>query len=531
MTDEPRASPEPDHAPREQAAVAASRASERRAVHLRRALDRRIAAVLESVTHGFIALDRHWRVTYANPEAARLNGTTPDSLIGRDHWVIWPESLGSAVEERYRAAVASQTAAHFIHHYAGADVWHEIHAYPADEGGLAVLYRDITEERRADAERVRLAAALAARERELAAVLDNATDIVARFDPEHRFAYANPAVEAALGIPPAQLVGRTHAELDVPPAFAARWSAVLDRVFASGAGEEMAFEYPTPRGDRHFESRFIAEPAAGGGVASALVFTRDVTERVLGGRALATALESAQVARAAAEAANASKTAFLATMSHELRTPLNAIRGYTDLLALEMYGPVTDAQRATLGRISASERHLLGLITELLDYARIESGRAQFEYTNVPLDAALREAAALVEPQLRGKGVGFEDATAAAAGLSARADPRKLRQILLNLLSNAVKFTPPGGRVTLYGGCRGEGTAVVEVRDSGAGVPPDQLERIFEPFVQLGRTPGATGAGLGLAISRELARAMGGDLTAESPPGAGATFRMTIPLA
>ncbi|CAA9300361.1 MAG: hypothetical protein AVDCRST_MAG11-761, partial [uncultured Gemmatimonadaceae bacterium] len=511
----------------DQADAAATRASERRAVHLRRALDRRIAAVLESVTHAFIALDRDWRVTYANPEAARLNGTTPDALIGRDHWLLWPESVGSAVEAEYRAVVARRAAAHFIHHYPGADVWHEIHAYPADEGGIAVLYRDITEERRADAERARLAAALAARDRELAAVLDNATDVVARFDPAHRFAYANPAVEGAFGIPPAALAGRTHAEIPVPAAFAARWDAVLDRVFASGAGEEMAFEYATPRGFRHFESRFIPEPGATGDVvASVLVFTRDVTERVQGARALAAALESAQVARDAAEAANASKTAFLATMSHELRTPLNAIRGYTDLLALGMYGPVSEAQRATLGRISASERHLLGLITELLDYARIESGRAQYEFADVALDEVLREAAALVEPQLRGKGLVFEDATGDAAGVCVRADARKVRQILLNLLSNAAKFTPPGGRVALRSRCGGAGAAVVEVQDSGVGVPEDQLERIFEPFVQLGRTAGATGAGLGLAISRELARAMGGDLAAESTPGAGATFRL-----
>ena len=531
MSDDSQPSPPaPPDAPADPTAPAATRASERRAVHLRRALDRRIAAVLESVTHGFIALDREWRVTYANPEAARLNGTTPAALIGRDHWHLWPESVGSTVEAEYRSVVARRTAAHFVHHYPGADVWHEIHAYPADEGGLAVLYLDITEERRADAERGRLAAALAARERELAAVLDNATDVVARFDPEHRFAYANPAVEAAFGIPQAALAGRTHAELPVPPAFAARWDAALDRVFGSGAGEEMAFEYATPRGPRHFESRFIPEPGAAGDVASVLVFTRDVTERVQGARALAAALESAQVARDAAEAANASKTAFLATMSHELRTPLNAIRGYTDLLTLGMYGPVSDAQRATLGRISASERHLLGLITELLEYARIESGRAQYEFTDVALDEVLREAAALVEPQLRGKGLVFEDATADAAGVCVRADARKVRQILLNLLSNAAKFTPTGGRVALRAGGAGAGAAVVEVQDSGAGVPEDQLERIFEPFVQLGRTAGAaTGAGLGLAISRELARAIGGDLAAESTPSAGATFRLTLP--
>jgi PAS domain S-box-containing protein len=501
-------------------------------VNLRRALDRRVAAVLESVTHAFLALDAEWRITYANPEAARLNGTTPEALIGRDHWATWPETMGSAVEREYRRAVEEQAPAHFIHHYPGDDVWHEIHAYPADEGGLAVLYRDITDERRADAERARLAIALAARERELAAVLDNATDGVARFDARLRFAYANPAVEAVLGVPPAALVGRTHAELPVPHEFAARWDATLRRVLATGAGEELAFEFRTARGARHFESRFIAERAAAGDVASVLVFTRDVTERVQSARALETALESAEVARAAAEAANASKSAFLATMSHELRTPLNAIRGYTDLLALEMYGAVTEEQRAALARISASERHLLGVITELLDYARIESGRAQYEIADVSLEGALAEAAVLVEPQLRGKGLTFDARTAAARGVVVRADARKLRQIVLNLLSNAAKFTPREGCITL--GCAvAEGRALVEVRDTGVGIPAEQLERVFEPFVQLarGRTEASVGAGLGLAISRELARGMGGDLSAESGPGPGASFRLALPLA
>ena len=530
MTTEPHATPPatPDESapPREESA----RASERRAVHLRRALDRRIAAVLESVTHAFIALDRGWRVTYANPEAARLNGTTTDALIGRDHWALWPETVGSVVERQYRDVIESREPAHFVHHYPAADVWHEIHAYPADEGGIAVLYRDITEERRADADRVRLAAALAARERELAAVLNNATDIVARFDPELRFTYANPAIEAALGRPAAALAGRAHCELPVPREFAAQWDGALRRVFAGDGGEEMAFEYPTPRGPRHFESRFIPELGTDGTVVTVLVFTRDVTERVQGERALGAALEGAQVARAAAEAANASKTAFLATMSHELRTPLNAIRGYADLLGLEMYGPITEAQRAALARIGASERHLLGLITELLDYARIESGRAQFEIADIALDVVLREAVALVEPQLRGKGLVFEDAAPAAAGVRVRADARKVRQILLNLLSNAAKFTPPGGRLALR--CERDGDHVaIEVSDSGVGIPPEQLERIFEPFVQLGRERAepVTGAGLGLAISRELARGMGGDLTARSEPGEGATFRVTLP--
>jgi PAS domain S-box-containing protein len=518
----------PSESPERETPDPASRAAERRAVHLRRALDRRIAAVLESVTHAFLALDRDWRVTYANPEAARLNGTTPADLIGRNHWETWPETLGSEVERRYREVVATRTAGHFVHHYPLADVWHEIHVYPADEGGIAVLYRDITEERRAEAERAQLALALAARDRELASVLQNATDVVVRYDMALRFVYANPAIEAALGIAPTALLGKRHDETPVAPDVGARTDAVLRRVFETQEGEEMAFEYETPSGPRHFESRFVPERGASAEVASVLVFTRDVTERVHGARALSAALEAAEVARHVAESANASKSAFLATMSHELRTPLNAIRGYADLLGLGMYGPITDAQRAALERIGASERHLLGLITELLDYAKIESGRARYELTELPIAVALRDAAALVEPQLRGKGLVFEHARPPA--LTVRADARKLRQIILNLLSNAAKFTPQGGVVALRC-CAESERVVVEVADSGVGIPAEQLERIFEPFVQLGRGrgEGIGGAGLGLAISRELARGMGGDLTAASAPSGGAVFRLALP--
>jgi PAS domain S-box-containing protein len=500
-------------------------------VNLRRALDRRVAAVLDSVTHAFLALDGEWRITYANPEAARLNGTTPEALLGRDHWGTWPETVGSAVEREYRAVVERQTPAHFVHHYPGDDVWHEIHAYPADDGGIAVLYRDITDERRADAERSRLALALAARERELAAVLDNATDVVARFDASLRFAYANPAVEAVLGLPLSALVGRTHAELPVPQEFAERWDETLRRVLATGDGVELAFEFCTARGPRHFESRFIPE-RGGGEIASVLVFTRDVTERVQGALALASALEAAEVARAAAEAANASKSAFLATMSHELRTPLNAIRGYTDLLALEMYGAITEEQRAALARISASERHLLGVITELLDYARIESGRSQYELADVVARGARCGGRRLVEPQLRGKGLVFDARTSAAPAPSSAPTRASSGQIVLNLLSNAAKFTPPGGCITLGAAVEG-GHAVVEVTDTGVGIPAEQLERVFEPFVQLGRarSEATVGAGAG-ARDQPRARARHGRRPHRgSGPTSGASFRLALPLA
>jgi signal transduction histidine kinase len=215
-------------------------------------------------------------------------------------------------------------------------------------------------------------------------------------------------------------------------------------------------------------------------------------------------------------------------MSHELRTPLNAIGGYAELMEMGIRGPITAQQREDLHRVQQSQRHLLGLINEVLNYARLETGSVHYDIAQVPVRDAVASAEALVAPQARAKDLALVVAPCA-PDLAVRADPEKVRQILVNLLSNAVKFTDRGGRVEV--GCEPAAEAVrVHVRDTGIGIPADQLERIFEPFVQVRAdlTRTAEGTGLGLAISRDLARGMGGDLTAESTPGAGSTFTVTL---
>jgi PAS domain S-box-containing protein len=260
--------------------------------------------------------------------------------------------------------------------------------------------------------------------------------------------------------------------------------------------------------------------------------TRDLTERRRAEEALRASEERrlADTRRAAeAEAANRIKTEFLATMSHELRTPLNAIGGYTELLALGIHGPVTAEQRTALDRIQRSQRHLLGIITDLLNFSRIEAGHVTYDRVPMAVHDVVDTVLPLLEPQAAAKGITLAHG-ACPAELVAMADRLKVEQIVLNLLSNAVKFTPAGGRVTLE--CGGAGDVVaIAVRDTGPGVPTDQLTAIFEPFVQLGRTRSSAheGTGLGLAISRELARAMGGDLTAESLGEGGSTFTLTLP--
>ena len=260
------------------------------------------------------------------------------------------------------------------------------------------------------------------------------------------------------------------------------------------------------------------------GVAAAtfLVLGASVSER-------RRAEEAMGVAQARAEEANQAKADFLAVMSHELRTPLNAISGYVDLLTLGVDGALTEKQRASLNRIQANQQHLLALIEDVLSFIRIEAGRVPLDIRTVPVRVVADALEATVRPDLQRKEIAFS-CEACDAAVTVQADPEKLRQILLNFVANAIKFTDANGYIRV--GAEREGALVrIWVSDTGIGIPPDQIAQVFEPFFQVesGPTRRYPGIGLGLAIARDLARAMGGEVRLESTVGKGSTVSVLLP--
>jgi len=336
---------------------------------------------------------------------------------------------------------------------------------------------------------------------------------------------------------------------DIPDLIGRDFSDVLHILWSAEYADEIVglFRHTLETGEAYFVPERIARrrdlgvieyyewqinritlPEGGYGV---VCYSRDISAHVRVRR-------EAEQAREQAEVANRTKSEFLAVMSHELRTPLNAIGGHADLIDMGVHGPVTPDQREALSRIQRSGKHLLALINDVLNFAKLEAGRVEYTPRKVRLIDAVAAVSPMIDSQLSARKLSYEVHVDPRAAV--RADWEKLQQVLLNLLSNAVKFTAPGGRITVdipesdQLADDGEADRVcLRISDTGIGIPEDKIELIFDPFVQVHRklTNTVEGSGLGLAISRDLARGMGGDLRASSVEGEGSTFTLVLPRA
>ena len=424
-------------------------------------------------------------------------------------WIVAPEEVGTGLIERAAGVTRQRRSFRTLH----ARLEHDLatlEPHPARRAVISDAY--------------------------LAALLGALPDPVMSLDEEGRILTWNPAAELVLGHTREAVIGNTLDEI-----FALENPEVLAAITVNGdAPAESEIRFRRRDGVAGIAEIAVVPVEAAGHRVRAVVL-HDVTDE-------RRARVEAERARRSADEANRAKSQFLANMSHELRTPINAIVGYADLLEMGVAGSLTDRQQAYVERLKSGGQHLIGLVNEILDLAKMEAGELTVARQPAAIRATAKAALALLAPQAQTKSIEVVEEPVAASDTLYLGDEDRVRQILVNLLSNAVKFTEPGGRVTLrwrtagepFEGRNGETGSeaggelpwvAVEVEDTGIGIAPEQLARVFEPFMQVDdkNTRREGGTGLGLTISRKFARLMGGDLTAWSQPGEGSRFTLWLP--
>ncbi|WP_042444011.1 response regulator [Azospirillum sp. B510] len=481
-----------------------------------------------------VGADGAFTLRYANTAAvhelgALAAGGRPQPVEGQPLDALLPPDLVARVTADLHACIAAGAPTRFEeqHSQGGVTRWWEVSQVPIrDESGAIVMLsvgaRDIT--RRHEAERaIRVSEA---RYRQLAR---GVTDIIGRIGLDGVRRFCSESTRDRLGSPPAELVGRPLVERMHPD----------DRDAAAAGLSRLTPERPTLKTTyrlRHADGRWLWFEAAvrlvtddWGAPQEYVSVERDITSRKIMEAEL-------QDARQAAEAASRGKTEFLASLSHELRTPMNAVIGFADLIAREAEGPVGNAQYRDFAiNIRDSGQHLLELINEILDQVRAEAGQLVLDDEPVDLDAAATFAIRLLTPRAARAGIAIA-AKVEPAARHMRGDERRIRQILLNLLSNAVKYTPAGGSVSLTTGPAPDGGLLLEVRDTGVGIPEPELERVPPAYTRVDGPDGRRaesrrieGSGLGLPLTRRLVELHGGTLTLASRVGRGTTVTVHFP--
>jgi PAS domain S-box-containing protein len=481
--------------------------------------------------YAIFAIDPEGYILSWNAGAHRLKGYAPEEIIGKHFSIFYPPEQNARGFPSFELREADRVGRFEDEGWRvrkdGSRFWANvvITALRGPSGslvGFAKVTRDLTERRRTE-ETLRLS------EERFRLLVQGVKDYaIFMLDPNGYVTTWNAGAERIKGYAAGEILGKHFSAFYTPEDLeSGKPARELEIATATGVYEEEGWRIRRD-GARFWASVVItALRKPDGSLAGFAKVTRDLTDRRA---AQERAIEAARKA-AASDEANRAKSEFLAAMSHELRTPLNAIGGYTDLLTMGVRGPVKQEQLEDLQRIKRSQQHLLGIINDILNFSRMEAGQIDYEYSTVPLSSVIESVGHMIEPQAAIKDLKLA-VRSCPPNVVAWADKTKVEQIILNLLANAVKFTNEG-TVTLNCGRLDEQHVEITVSDTGVGIPPDQLERIFEPFVQVGRslTLGHQGTGLGLAISRDLARAMGGDISVSSEFGKGSVFRVTLPRA
>jgi PAS domain S-box-containing protein len=366
---------------------------------------------------------------------------------------------------------------------------------------------DITDRRAAEQ-------TLLEREREMRSLADNTPDILTRFDERFRYVFVNSAIEKATGLPRDKFLGSTMRDLAMPADLCEQWEQALRSVFETKKQTSIEFEYQGPGGLRQYATRLVPEFRPSGVTESVLGVTQDITER--------------RCAEEALKQADRRKDEFLATLAHELRNPLAPIRTGLQVLKLSEDASVTVPTREMMERQLS---HMVRLIDDLLDVSRITRGKVTLRQEEVLLGAVLEIALEASRPVLEASKHSLELAVSDEP-VWLNADPMRLAQVVTNLLTNAAKYTPAGGSVKLAA-VREGGDVIVQVTDSGLGIPPTMLSEVFEMFTQVNRTLDRAqgGLGIGLALVKRLVEFHGGTITAASPGlGLGSTFTVRLPV-
>ena len=492
--------------------------------------------------HGIFMLDPSGHILSWNTGAQRAKGFTESEVIGQHFSMLYTPEDRARHHPDAELTTAEREGRYEEEGWRirkdGSRFWANvvITAIRRDDGmllGFGKVVRDISNRRL-------LIKEMEASKQRYKSLFEHNPDPVYALDREGRFVQANAPAAKITGFGVEELLGTHFGPLVVPECrdkAARAFDAALE-------GEPQYFETSiTHRQGYRIDLGITLVPTfVGEEIIGAFGIAEDITAEQRMEAERSRLLKREQRARAEAEAASQAKSNFLASMSHELRTPINAIMGYAELLEMGIAGPVNDQQCEKLGRIRDSGKHLLGLVNDVLDLSKIEAGELETASEEIAAAYVVQETLALVLPLLDKGELALRERCEGTREAVFVGDEDRVRQILVNLLSNAAKFTEAGGQIEVICGMADEPDtgfqsshsgpwAYIRVEDSGIGISDDQIETVFEPFVQAdsGLTRKQGGTGLGLSISRKLARLMGGDLVARSQVGQGSVFTLWLP--